>query len=347
VNIKIGSTIIKHGLLLAPMAGFTDFSFRKICRERGAEYTVSEMVSAKALCYEQLSKKNSLSSSKTAPLAAVKIEENPMAIQLFGSEPEFVAEAAAMIESREYRSCVSEASPVAIDINMGCPMHKIVGNGEGSALMKNPPLAAKIVEATAKALKNTPVTVKIRAGWDDTSKNAVEMAKRLEAAGAALICVHGRTREQMYNPGIDIGIIADVKNAVSIPVIGNGDIYSAEDAINMIKITGCDGIMIGRGSLGNPWIFSEIAAKIDNLEYASPSLQDRLDTCLLHIKLIREDKGEYTGSAEIKKHAALYIKGVRSAASIRDAIMKTKSTSEIEEILHDIKNSYEKGEELL
>lgn len=345
--IKIGSTVLKHGLLLAPMAGFTDFSFRKICRERGAEYTVSEMVSAKALCYEQLSKKNTLSPSKTAPLAAVKNEENPMAIQLFGSEPEYVAEAAAMIESREYRSCVSEASPVAIDINMGCPMHKIVGNGEGSALMKNPPLAAKIVEATVKALKNTPVTVKIRAGWDDTSKNAVEMAKRLEAAGAALICVHGRTREQMYNPGIDIGIIADVKNSVSIPVIGNGDIYSADDAENMMKITGCDGVMVGRGSLGNPWIFSEIAAKIDNEKYTPPTLSDRLDACLLHIRLIREDKGEYTGAAEIKKHAALYIKGVRSAASIRDAIMKTKSTAEIEEILYGIKKSYENGEELL
>lgn len=336
MSIKIGNTTITHGLLLAPMAGFTDYAFRKICRENGAEYTVSEMVSAKALCYEQLSKKQDASTSKTAPLAAVRTEENPMAIQLFGSEPEFVAHAAAMIESRDYRSCVSEASPVAIDINMGCPMHKIVGNGEGSALMKDPPLAARIVEETVKALKNTPVTVKIRAGWDDTSKNAVEMAKRLEAAGAALICVHGRTREQMYNPGIDVGIITAVKNAVRIPVIGNGDIYSANDALNMMNLTGCDGIMIGRGALGNPWIFSEIRACLANEQFIPPTLEEKIETCLCHVQSIRENKGEYTAAAEIKKHAALYIKGVRSAASVRDAIMKTHATAEIEEILRQL-----------
>lgn len=337
MSIKIGNITLEKGLMLAPMAGFTDYSFRMICRERGAEYTVSEMVSAKALCYEQMSKKNSLSASKTAPLAAVRCEENPMAIQLFGSEPEFVAEAAAMIESRDYKSCVSEASPVAIDINMGCPMHKIVGNGEGSALMRNPELAAKIVEATAKALKNTPVTVKIRAGWDDSSKNAPEMAKRLEGAGASLICVHARTREQMYNPGIDMDIITKVKKAVNIPVIGNGDIYSAADALKMLEITGCDGLMIGRGSLGNPWIFSEIVAGIDGREFTPPTLSERLNTCLSHVSLIRDNKGEYTAAAEIKKHAALYIKGVRSAAAVRDRIMKTRSTSEIEDIINELK----------
>ncbi len=337
MSIKIGNITLENGLMLAPMAGFTDYSFRRICRERGAEYTVSEMVSAKALCYEQMSKKNPLSPSKTAPLAAVRSEENPMAIQLFGSEPEFVAEAAAMIESRDYRSCVSEASPMAIDINMGCPMHKIVGNGEGSALMKNPSLAAKIVEATAKALKHTPVTVKIRAGWDDNSKNAPEMAKMLEAAGASLVCVHARTREQMYNPGIDIDIIKAVKNSVKIPVIGNGDIYTADDAVKMLEITGCDGLMIGRGSLGNPWIFEEISAKLNGFEYEQPTLGERFDTCLHHISLIREHKGEYTAAAEIKKHAALYIKGVRSAASVRDRIMKTTSTEEIENIINELK----------
>ena len=197
MSIKIGSFNLKNVIMLAPMAGFTDFSFRKICREHGAEYTVSEMVSAKALCYEQVGKKGEC---KTAPLAAVKKEEEPMAIQLFGSEPYFVAEAARMIEAREYRGCVSEISPTAIDINMGCPMHKIVGNGEGSALMKNPRLATKIVSATVKALKNTPVTVKMRAGWDESSKNAPEMAKMLEDAGASLICVLARTKEEMYTP---------------------------------------------------------------------------------------------------------------------------------------------------
>lgn len=334
MSIKLGNITLKHGLMLAPMAGFTDFSFRKICRERGAEYTVSEMVSAKALCYDQMTKKST--ESKTAPLAAVKNEENPMAIQLFGSEPEFVAKAASMIESREYKGCVSEASPVAIDINMGCPMHKIVGNGEGSALMRDPKLAASIVEATVKALKHTPVTVKIRAGWDDDSKNAPEMAKMLEAAGASMICVHGRTREQMYNPGIDINIIKRVKESVKIPVIGNGDIYCADDAINMINITGCDGLMLGRGTLGNPWLFSEISARLEGKEFCPPTLSERLDTCLKHIAFIREDKGEYTAAAEIKKHAALYIKGVRGAAGVRDAIMKTHSTEELEIIIRGI-----------
>ena len=316
------------------MAGFTDYAFRRICREHGAEYTVSEMVSAKALCYEQIGKKTEY---KTAPLAAVKNEEMPMAIQLFGSEPEFVAEASRMIECGEYRGCISETSPSAIDINMGCPMHKIVGNGEGSALMKNPRLAAEIVNATVKALKHTPVTVKIRAGWDDSSKNAPEMAKMLEDAGASLICVHARTREQMYNPGVDISIIEKVKNAVSIPVIGNGDVYSFDDAKRMIDTTGCDGIMVGRGALGNPWIFEEIAARMGGEEYTAPTPAVAIDTCLYHVELMRKSKGERVASAEIKKHAALYIKGVRGAASIRDSIMKTSSTTELEQILLDLR----------
>ena len=337
MSLHIGKITLKHGLMLAPMAGFTDRAFRKICKEHGAEYSVSEMVSAKALCYEQMSKKIDRTNSKTAPLAAVYNEENPMAIQLFGSEPEFVAKAAAMIESREYATCVSEASPVAIDINMGCPMHKIVGNGEGSALMKNPSLAAKIVEATVKSLKNTPVTVKIRAGWDSDSKNAPQMAKMLESAGASLICVHGRTREQMYNPGVDIDIIAEVKQSVSIPVIANGDIYCAEDALKMLEITKCDGIMIGRGSLGNPWIFEEIYTVLEQGNYEQPDINTRLDTCLKHIHLIREYKGERTAAAEIKKHAAVYIKGVRNAANVRDSIMKTTSTAEIEALILKLK----------
>lgn len=333
MSIKIGSFNLKNGIMLAPMAGFTDFSFRKICREHGAEYTVSEMVSAKALCYEQTAKKGEC---KTAPLAAVKREEEPMAIQLFGSEPQFVAEAARMIEEREYRGCVSDISPTAIDINMGCPMHKIVGNGEGSALMKNPRLASEIVSATVKALKNTPVTVKIRAGWDESSKNAPEMARMLEDAGASLICVHARTKEDMYSPGIDMSIIEKVKRAVSIPVIGNGDICSAPDAVNMMRATGCDGVMVGRGALGNPWIFGEISALLNGEIPHKISKSEIIDCCMYHIRLIREDKGEHIASAEIKKHAALYIKGMRSAAAIRDRIMKTRSTEEIEHILFEI-----------
>ena len=219
-------------------------------------------------------------------------------------------------------------------------MHKIVGNGEGSALMKDPKLAAEIVNATAKALKNIPVTVKIRAGWDSEHKNAPEMAKMLEDAGAAIICVHARTREQMYNPGIDMSIIEKVKNAVKIPVIGNGDITCADDAVDMIAKTGCDGVMIGRGAIGNPWIFEEIAARLDGKEYTAPHLKDRLEACIRHIKMISEHKGEITGGAEIKKHAVMYIKGVRSAASVRDAIMKSHSSAEIEEIIKGLITEY-------
>ena len=337
--VKIGGVELKHGLMLAPMAGFTDRSFRKICREHGAEYTVSEMVSAKALCYEQIIKKSNTSVYKTAPLAKVTSDEIPMAVQLFGSEPEYVARAAQMIVERSYKMCASDAVPTAIDINMGCPMHKIVGNGEGSALMKDPALAAKIVEATVRATNGSPVTVKIRAGWDDEHKNAVEVARAVESAGAALVCVHARTREQMYNPGIDLSIIQGVKNALSIPVIGNGDIKCARDAIEMINITGCDGVMIGRGALGEPWIFEEIAAALDGVDYVAPSLEERLDVCIAHIRDMREQKGEIVGAAEIKKHASLYIKGIRGAAGVRDSIMKASTMQDIEDMIVRIRNS--------
>lgn len=338
-SLKIGNVTLAHGLMLAPMAGFTDRCFRKICREHGAEYTVSEMVSAKALCYEQIIKKKDTSVYKTAPLARVTSDELPMAIQLFGSEPEYVARAAEMIIERSYKACTSDAIPTAIDINMGCPMHKIVGNGEGSALMKDPSLAAKIVEATVKAAKDVPVTVKIRAGWDDGSKNAAEVARAVESAGAALVCVHARTREQMYNPGIDVSIIEKVKNAVRIPVIGNGDIKCASDAVEMINKTGCDGIMIGRGALGEPWIFEEIAAGLEGRDYVHPTLEQRLDVCLSHVRAMRDKRGERVGAAEIKKHAALYIKGVRGAATARDSIMKAATIKEIEDLIFAIRNS--------
>ena len=215
--LKFGNVTLKHGLFLAPMAGVTDRPFRKICRSFGAEYLVSEMVCAKALCYEQLSKKPiSSHPSKTAPLAAVDSDELPMAVQIFGSEPDFMAEAAGMIAENSYRGSVSAATPSAIDINMGCPVPKVVGNGEGSALLKDPRLAGEIVSAVAKAV-SIPVTVKIRIGWDKNSINAVEMAKRLEACGASLICVHGRTREQQYAPFADWSEIEKVKRAVSVP----------------------------------------------------------------------------------------------------------------------------------
>ena len=323
--------------MLAPMAGVTDKAFRKICRECGAEFTVSEMLSAKALCYEQVSKKAGFE-SKTAPLAALDCDEHPSAVQIFGSEPSFMAEAAAQLESLDYKGCTSQIRPAAIDINMGCPVHKIVSNGEGSALMKSPTLAADIVRAVKGALREIPVTVKIRAGFSNENKNAVEMAQAVAEAGASLICVHARTREQMYNPGIDLGIIASVKEAVNVPVVGNGDIYSAADALNMMKQTGCDGVMIARGARGNPWIFSEIAAALDGEEYIYPVFEDRMDTIIRQLHMMVDEKGERTAAAEAKKHVAWYIKGVRDAAGMRDRVMKSESTRELCDILLEIKS---------
>ena len=330
MSIRIGDTVLKHGLMLAPMAGVTDRTFRQICKRFGAEYTVSEMVSAKALCYEQNTRKSSFVSA-TAPLAAVRRSESPMAVQLFGSEPEFLAEAAKMIEESSYRDCSSEISPIAIDINMGCPMRKITGNGEGSALMRTPELAGKIVNAVCKAV-SLPVTVKIRAGWDASSINAPELAKILEANGASLICVHARTREQFYSPGIDLSVIENVKRAVNVPVVGNGDIASADDAIMMMTSTGCDGVMIGRGAMGNPWIFNEICVRLEGTEYIPPSFSQRLAVAKGQLLATVEHKGERVGLAEAKKHMAWYVNGINGAAAARDSIMRATSKDEIIEI---------------
>ena len=318
---RIGNTEIAHGLFLAPLAGVSDRSFRRMARRFGAEYTVSEMVSAKALCYEQLSKRPVTDTRvRTAPLAAVFREEEPMAVQLFGAEPSFVAEAARLLESGEYRGACGEIPPAAIDINMGCPMAKIVGNGEGSALLKDPALAADIVRATVRAT-SLPVTVKIRAGWDTESINAVEVAKRLEDAGASMICVHGRTRAQMYAPSADWSIIRAVKEAVSVPVVGNGDVFSGEDALRMLRETGCDGVMIARGAQGNPWIFSEVSAALEGRPYTPPTLTERLSIALEHAEDIVREKGERIGIAESRKHMAWYLHGIRGAASARNAVM--------------------------
>lgn len=318
---RIGNTEIAHGLFLAPLAGVSDRSFRRMARRFGAEYTVSEMVSAKALCYEQLSKRPVTDTRvRTAPLAAVFREEEPMAVQLFGAEPSFVAEAARLLESGEYRGACGEIPPAAIDINMGCPMAKIVGNGEGSALLKDPALAADIVRATVRAT-SLPVTVKIRAGWDAESINAVEVAKRLEDAGASMICVHGRTRAQMYAPSADWSIIRAVKEAVSVPVVGNGDVFSGEDALRMLRETGCDGVMIARGAQGNPWIFSEVSAALEGRPYTPPTLTERLSIALEHAEDIVREKGERIGIAESRKHMAWYLHGIRGAATARNAVM--------------------------
>lgn len=335
--IKIGNIELKHGIMLAPMAGATDHAFRTVCKSFGAEYLVSEMVCAKALCYEQKIKKSiTASPSKTAPLAAIREGELPMAVQIFGSEPSFMAEAAKMIAENSYRGTTSLFTPTAIDINMGCPVPKVVSNGEGSALLKNPDLASEIVEAVVKAV-DIPVTVKIRIGWDKNSINAVEMAKKLEAAGAALVCVHGRTREQQYAPYADWTQIAAVKKAVNIPVIGNGDIFTPDDALKMINETECDGIMIGRGALGNPWIFENTVNLFEGRPIREISQNEVIDTALSHLGLMIEDKGERAGVAESRKHLGWYMKGLRGAAELRNRINTAATLEELTELLLTLK----------
>lgn len=319
MSLKIGNTILKHGLMLAPMAGVTDRTFRRICLEHGAEYTVSEMVSAKALCYEQKARKESFS-SPSAALAAVFEKDMPMAIQIFGHEPEFMREAAMMLESGEYRGSISNTRPAAIDINMGCPVRKVTANGEGSALMKDPALAGRIVREVVGAV-SLPVTVKIRAGWDAGSVNAPEVARILEDSGASAICVHARTRNQFYSPGVDLSVIEAVKRAVSIPVIGNGDVYTVADARNMLERTGCDGIMIGRGATGNPWIFEEITAAFEGRAHTPPTNEERIELALAQLEVMIRERGERAGFAEGKKHMAWYVSGMRGSAAARNEIM--------------------------
>ena len=296
------------------MAGVTDRAFRELCMGFGAAYCTSEMVSAKGLI---------MSDRKTAALLAISEAERPMALQLFGYEPDVMAEAAKI---------AAEHSPAAIDINMGCPAPKIAGNHSGSALMKDPALCGRIVESVVKAV-NIPVTVKIRKGWDAGSVNAVEIARVCEAAGASMIAVHGRTREQMYAPQADWEIIAAVKNAVCIPVIGNGDIYSARDAMNMMEQTGCDLVMVGRGALGNPWIFREINARYDMERPVSPpGIFERMAVMNRHIEKLCEYKGENVGMREARKHTAWYMRGIKGAAKLRVMCGELRQFSDMKEL---------------
>ena len=323
-------------LMLAPMAGITDHPFRALCKACGASYSVTEMVSAKALVYSKRKKRATESRSQTAPLAATYSDETPTAVQIFGSEPEFMAEAAKMLESGEYDGCVRECPPVAIDINMGCPMAKVTGNGEGSALLSDPDRCAAIVRAVCDAV-SLPVTVKIRLGWSSESITAPEVARAVESAGASLIAVHGRTRQQFYSPGISLEGIRRVKESVSIPVVGNGDIFSTKDAIRMLDETGCDGLMLARGAFGNPWLFSEILAELRGDEaFIPPSLSDRLTTALTQVGRMIDEKGERTGLAEGRKHLAAYVRDIRGAAEFRGKIMAAKTFPEIEALFGEI-----------
>ena len=296
---KIGNVNIDGYAALAPMAGVADRAFRELCVDFGAAYVVGEMVSAKGITYNN---------DKSRELLELSKAERPAAVQLFGYEPDVMAQAAKI---------AMEYSPDIIDINMGCPAPKIACNGSGSALMKNPDLCGKIVEAVKKAVP-VPVTVKIRKGWDKNSVNAVEVAKICESAGADAITVHGRTREQQYMPSADWDIIAQVKHAVKIPVIGNGDVTSAESAAKMIEQTNCDLVMIGRAALGNPWIFSEISRLIGHDRPSLPvSNAEKISVMLRHIMKLCEYKGEYNGMREARKHVAWYFKGMPNAAKMR------------------------------
>lgn len=312
---QIGEIKLAAPLALAPMAGITDLPFRLICRRLGCGMTVSEMVSAKGLLYKNV---------KTTEMLRIDDGERPTAIQLFGSVPEELAEAARMVEA---------SGADMIDFNMGCPVPKIVNNGEGSALMKQPQLAHDILAAMVKAVK-IPVTVKFRAGWDDSSRNAVEIAKAVEAAGVSAVAVHGRTRQQFYEGKADWGIIAEVKQAVKVPVFGNGDIFTVEDGLRMLAETGVDGLMIGRGADGNPWIFRELAAVLHGEERpAAPSLQERLAQAAEHLDMLIDYKGEHISVKEMRRHISAYLKGLPHAAEFRGRFHKVDTREQFMELL--------------
>lgn len=314
-NLNIGGVPLKSHAVLAPMAGVSDRAYRELCVRFGAAYCVSEMVSSKAL---------SFNSKKSEELMEISDLERPCGIQIFGDDPKCMADAA---------KHALENKPDIIDINMGCPAPKISSNGSGSALMKNPRLCGEIVKAVT-AVTDIPVTVKIRKGWDDDSVNAVEVAKICESAGAAAITVHGRTRQQYYKPPVDYDIIRAVRESVSVPVIANGDIDSAERAKEVMDITGCDLVMIGRATLGNPWIFSQINAYLENpnVKIHTPDLEERLGVMIEHISKMVEYKGEHMAMLQARKLVVGYFKGMKGAAALRNEAGKIKTLDDLYEL---------------
>ncbi len=322
---------MEHPLILAPMAGFTDSTFRLLCRRWGADAAVTEMISAKAMTFDD---------TKTKALSALPEGDTPCAVQIFGHEPGSMAAAAKMLAEGSFDGCKYEERPVGIDINMGCPVKKIVTSGDGSALMKTPSLCGEIVSAVTEAVAHTgvSVSVKIRAGWNADTKNAVEVAKICAAAGASAVCVHARTREQMYAPGIDIDIIKAVRDEldISVKVIGNGDISSAEDALHMLEYTGCDGLMIGRAALGAPWLFGEIKAALTGERFREPDKEEKINTAREFVREIVAAKGEEVGVREARGRAAHFIKGMRGSAEIRDKLNRAETLREFDAALETL-----------
>ncbi len=311
-TLKIGNVTLENNLILAPMAGVTDLPFRLLCKEQGAGLLCMEMVSAKAIYYRN---------RNTEALLSIDERELPVSLQLFGSDADIISEMAKRIEERPFS---------ILDLNMGCPVPKVAGNGEGSALMKNPALVEEIVSKTVKAIKK-PVTVKIRKGFDAEHVNAVEIARIAEASGAAAVAVHGRTREQYYQGKADWDIIRQVKEAVRIPVIGNGDVVSPESAEAMLRETGCDGIMIGRGAQGNPWLFGQILHWMETGEKKAPPTKEELKQMILcHARLLVEHKGNYTGIREMRKHVAWYTAGYPHSAKLRARINEVEDLEKLE-----------------
>ena len=314
---KIGNVQLDNEVFLSPMAGVTDLPFRTICKEKGCGMLYTEMINAKALCYDD---------ENTKKMLNLEDDGHPVAVQIFGSDPEYMGKAASIMN--QYTNDI-------LDINMGCPAPKVIKNGDGSALMRNPKLAAEVLTAVVKNSKK-PVTLKIRKGWDDNSVNALEIAKIAEECGISALAIHGRTREQFYSGKADWDIIAEIKQSINIPVIGNGDVFDVQDAVHMLEKTKCDAIMIGRGSQGNPWIFNRINHYMKTGEVLpEPTLEEKISTAIKHMNLAVAEHGEYVAVREMRKHIGWYLKGLKNSAKYRDQINKITDYKEVISMLEE------------